>query len=241
MDSGIYPLTNVFALSSGSIILRDGVFYMCLYMYGFDSTAKTREEAASLDCHKYSVYVFTSEDCARTWTFRSQVSADLGTEGFCEPKMDRMPDGSFVMLMRTGGIHPSYMTRSDDNCRSWSKPVQFDECGVLPQILTLPCGVTLAGYGRPKLRLRATSDPAGITWQDPITIPLVDPEGNTNASRTNVSCFYTGFLPLDDTSALWIYTEFLRPNENGEPAKAIIARKVTAAEDGPLPSLNGEI
>lgn len=231
----IYPLSQTFALSNRSIILRDGVFYMSMYMYGFDSTAKTREDALNPYNRYYSVYVFKSDDCARTWNFLSQVpvteetfNPERGFEGFCEPQMDRMPDGSFVMLIRTGGILPSYIVRSEDGCRTWSKPVQFDDCGVLPQILSLPCGVTLAGYGRPVLRLRATSDPAGLQWEDPITIALPEPENNEACThKTNVSCFYTNFIPLDACSALWVYTEFQRPNADGQPAKAVIARKIT--------------
>lgn len=230
----IYPLTQVFALSNGSITLRDGVFYMSLYIYGFDSTAQTREASVNPYNHYFSSYIFTSEDCARTWNFISQVPVTeetfnpvVGFEGFCEPQLDRMPDGSFVMLIRTGARKPSYITRSADGCHTWSKPVQFDDCGVRPQILSLPCGVTLASYGRPVLRLRATGDPAGLQWEDPITIPLADIEGNADTHRMEISCFYTRLVALDDHSALWIYTEFLRPNADGQPAKAVIARKIT--------------
>ena len=142
--------------------------------------------------------------------------------------MDVMPDGSFVMLLRTGSTNPSYIVRSTDKCRTWTKPAVFDECGVLPQILSLPCGVTLAAYGRPDMRLRATSDPAGMQWEDPI---LVDLYGMKVEDAFYRSCFYTHFLPVDDNTALWIYTDFQYPNPDGEGVKTVLVREIKVVED----------
>lgn len=66
-----------------------------------------------------------------------------------------MPDGSMLALLRSGP--PSYITRSMDQGRSWSKPQIFDKLGVLPQRLVLKSGVTLATYGRSWIFLRAAS------------------------------------------------------------------------------------
>lgn len=228
------PTTEVFGLCNAGIVLKNGVLYICLYTYGFDSKAKTREEAV-LPYDKYSTYIFSSEDCGETWNYLSQISVTEETyedvssfEGFGEPMMEQMPDGSFVMLLRTGSNNKSYICRSADGCKTWTDPVKFDDFGVMPQIVTLPCGVTLAGYGRPQLRIRATADPAGLVWEDPITVPLSAPAG-TGPFQT--SCFYTGFLPVDDNSALWVYTDFQNLNEDGEPAKAVLVRKVTVVQD----------
>ena len=149
-------------------------------------------------------------------------------EGFCEPMMEQMPDGSLVMLMRTGSFHTSYFVRSTDGGKTWSKPVKFDDFGVFPQIYTLPCGVTLAAYGRPKLRIRATADPSGLVWEEPITVPLSAPE---ETWPFEISCFYTRFLPVDDTTVLWLYTDFQHPNEQSEPAKAVLIREVKVVKD----------
>ncbi len=237
----IYPATTVFALCNCGILQKDGVLYTCLYTYGLDSTAPTREEAVkrvNLYNRYCCIYVFSSEDCARTWNFVSQLPVTDATfreggtfEGHDEPMMETMPDGSVVMLFRTGSDQPSYLVRSTDNCKTWSEPQKFDDIGVLPQILTLKCGVTLASYGRPILKIRASGDPAGLIWQEPTVIPLTDADDPTVRFKQNVSCFYTKFLPLSDHSALWCYTEFLRPNENGEPAKTVLTRIVTVVED----------
>ncbi len=230
----MYPATQMFALCNGSVTQKNGVLYICPYFYGFNSAAKSREEAV-LPYDKYNTFVFSSEDCGETWNYLSQISVDDETyedvasfEGFGEPMMEQMPDGSFVMLIRTGSNNICYITRSTDGCKTWSKPEKFDDFGVLPQIMTLPCGVTLAAYGRPQLRIRATADPSGLVWEDPITVPLSAPEG-TGPFQT--SCFYTKFLPVDDNSVLWIYTDFQNKNEDGEPAKAVLVRKVTVVKD----------
>ncbi len=245
----IYPLSLTFAINNAGIILRDGVFYMSLYMFGFDSNAKTREEAPlSYGGNYTTVYVFTSEDCARTWKYQSMVyvteeiyknsdspatkiwtdAESTKFEGFGEPLLEKMPDGSFTMLMRTGHLRKSYIVHSTDNCKTWSKPVVFDEIGVFPQILTLKCGVTLAAYGRPDMRLRATADPAGIQWEDPI---LVDIYGMKVGSFWFRSCFYTHFLPVDDNTALWVYSDFQYPNKDGEGVKTVVVREIKVVED----------
>ena len=88
--------------------------------------------------------------------------------------MSQLPDGSISILLRTGGNNPSYIARSTDGCKTWTKPKIFDSNGVLPQILTLKNGITLASYGRPILKVRATSDPSGIDWEEPIVLPLTE-------------------------------------------------------------------
>jgi len=95
-------------------------------------------------------------------------------------------------------------------------------------LLTLPCGVTLASYGRPMLRICATYDPAGINWIEPITIPLY---GETNLGKGSNSCFYTSLLPTGDNTALMIYSDFDYPNTNGIPVKSILVREVTVVFD----------
>ena len=236
-----YPVTQVFALcdSTGHLYLRDDDdMYYVLYTKGFDSTAKTREEAVMKYNHYSSVYVFKSSDFGRTWDYLSQISIDDDSfsektrfEGFDEPMMAQMPDGSVVMLIRTGCDHPSYIARSTDKCRTWSKPAVFDDIGVLPQIKALGCGVTVATYGRPEMRVRATSDPAGLVWEDPITVPLITDPDNVDIYNRNVSCFYTRLLPLDDHTVLWTYTEFLHPNAEGQPVKTVLTRTITVVED----------
>lgn len=223
-DGKIYPMTQMFSLSQDSMVIIDGVMYLAMYFYGFNSYSPTREYAVADYCKYYSTYLFSSEDNGRTWNFLSQLipTPDLKfSEGLCEPCLNVMPDGSIMILMRSGGdSKPSYWARSTNKCKSWSVIKKFDDIGVLPQMVTLGCGVSVATYGRPYMRIRATNDPTGRTWQDAQTF-------DTYSGKNNTSCYYTDLLALDDTHALWIYSDFQYPNADGVPVKSIIVRVIT--------------
>ena len=222
----IYPMTQMFRLSQDSIMIIDGVMYMAMYFYGFNSSAPNQESAVNDFCKYYSTYLFSSKDNGRTWDFLSQLMPVKieGPEGLCEPCLNVMPDGSIMMLMRSGGNAPCYRAFSTDKCQSWSTVKKFDEVGVLPQMVTLDCGVSIATYGRPYMRIRATSDPSGKTWQPAQTFDLYSGEKDT-------SCYYTDLLAIDDTHALWIYSDFKYPNADGVPVKSIITRVITVVFD----------
>ncbi|MBQ9729480.1 MAG: exo-alpha-sialidase [Clostridia bacterium] len=225
----VYPITMLFALCNKCGLLQiDGDMYFVLYAPGFDAEANSREGAMRKYMDKSGIYVFKSTDCARTWNYLSQIHVgedewvdDPEFEGFDEPMMERMSDGSVVMLIRTGAGLPSYIVRSTDNCKTWSKPKKFDDIGVFPQICRLDCGVVLSSYGRPGLRVRATSDPTGLEWEEPISIPF------SNPNEYLMSCSYTSILPLSDREALMSYSDFYYPNPKGIPVKTILVRKIT--------------
>ena len=224
----IYPMTQMFSLSQDNIIIVDGVMYLAMYFYGFNSTSPTREYAVGNYCKFYSTYIFSSEDNGRTWNFLSQFMPVAGltfSEGFCEPTLNVMPDGSIMILMRSGGnSYPCYWARSTNKCKSWSSLRKFDDIGVLPQMVTLDCGVSIATYGRPYMRIRATADPTGKTWEKAQTFDMYSGENNA-------SCYYTDLLALDDTHALWIYSDFKYPNADGVLVKSIITRVITVVFD----------
>lgn len=236
-DGRILPTAYMMAVCGAApkiLRLSDGL-YFATYHWSFDINAVSREEDITpyLD---YSVFVFRSTDEARTWECISQITPDKtvcssadGYEGFCEPQMELMGDGSVVVLMRSGSPKnprdpnrfPSYIARSTDSCRTWSKPEVFDEIGVLPQITRLGCGVTLATYGRPVIYLKATDDVSGREWSEHIEIEL-------SPSDHDRSCCYTRILPIDDHSALLVYSDFNYPDKiSGKPKKSILVRKIT--------------
>ena len=241
-DSRILPTAYMMAACGeyAKIVRIDDALYFATYHRSFDICAKTREEAVNKYTLVSSVFVFRSLDDARTWDCISQISVgeeeyryEDGFEGFDEPIMERMEDGSVIMLMRSGAPKspfdpdrfPCYITRSTDNCRTWSAPQKFDEVGVFPQIIRLRCGVTLATYGRPRLFLRATDDPSGREWAEHIEIELV-PDAHDR------SCYYTKILPLDDSNALLVYSDFNYPDRySGEPKKSILVRKLTVIKE----------
>ena len=139
-----------------------------------------------------------------------------------------MPDGGMITLMRTGSFTPSYLARSTDGGRTWSKPVQFDRCGVLPRLMHLDCGVTIATYGRPGMFIRATDDPSGQIWDDPIEVmPWKDPKTNKDWED---SCYYTRLLPVDDRTIMMAYSDFRVKDENGVDRKCILVRTIHVDE-----------
>ena len=217
------------------MISTDSGLYYCTYARGVNS--KTGK--SDLYSQYYSVYVFHSADNGRTWDYLSQVSvtsevfkeAGVGNfEGFSESSMTQMPDGSVVMLMRSGGTHPSYLVRSTDGCKTWSTPQRFDDCGVWPQILTLGCGVTVATYGRPRLLVRATGDASGVVWDEPIEIAL---SGSEKLDYWDRSCFYTYLLRLSATEALMVYSDLQYPNQSGQGyRRTILVRTITVVPTG---------
>ncbi len=244
-DDLLFPTTTRFSLANkNGIVSHEGALYCSTYGHGFNSSADCKENAITKYPNFSNVYVFKSCDFGHSWKYLSQISVTDEVnkenektdyiEGFTEPMMNVMPDGSFIMLMRTGFTNPTantdyrknpiYICRSTDKGKTWTAPVAFDDIGVRPQILTLPCNVTIATYGRPILKLRATSDESGVEWADPITIPLT-PGEDTNFMKH--SCFYTNLLTTGYNSCIMIYSDFNYPNADGIPVKSIMIRKIT--------------
>ena len=173
-----------------------------------------------------------SKDSGETFEYRGTIPYEPIPEadpkydkrdGFSEPFIEFLSNGDIVCLMRTqdgNGQGPSYITFSHDEGRTWEKPQIFDDLGVLPQLCTLGCGVTLSSYGRPGIFIRATDDPTAHVWQDRLTV-----------LEHQYTCAYTRFLPLNDTTALFFYTDFIYPDDDGVKHKTVLCRKVEVVFD----------
>ncbi len=196
------------------------------------------------------VFVLCSEDNGHSFALRGHIPyIPDNTEyeyafmcgGFCEPTLEFAADGSMVMLMRCTDVFkgdkewaPSYITRSTDQGKTWSKPVRFDKLGVLPGICRV--GDTLVAiYGRPGIFVRASSDPAGLVWDDPVEVMTADdrsglmndPPARPNFHQWTGSCCNNAIYPLDDTHALIAYSDFYHLCEDGVRRKSIKARVIT--------------
>lgn len=182
----------------------------------------------------YEAVFLHSTDNGHTWNCRSTIpyqptpSADphaQDRDGFTEPNLAFLPDGTLLCLLRTtdaNGVGPLYIAHSTDDGLTWSTPTPFDDCGVWPALLTLNNGVTLSAYGRPGLYLRATNDPSGKTWntRSAVIEPL--------AHQTD-TCSYSDLLTISNHEALLAYSNFNCPNESGDPCKTILVRKITVS------------
>jgi hypothetical protein len=172
-----------------------------------------------------------STDYGHTWDMQSEIAykgdpaADAAwdkRDGFTEPNIAFMPDGSLFALLRTtdgNGIGPMYACSSPDGGKTWSTPQVFDNLGVWPALITLKNGVTLTAYGRPGVYVRATSDPAGREWTGRVTVVEPGVVGKD-------SCSYCDLLAMDDDTALLAYSHFTWPNAQGQPCKTIMVRTV---------------
>jgi hypothetical protein len=186
---------------------------------------------AGMGEYKFGVVFLRSHDQGRTWTTLGQIpfqpdpKADAQwakRDGFTEPDLCFLPDGSAFSLIRTIdglGIGPLYSSRSADGGKTWSPPAVFDETGAWPVLLTLKDGVALASYGRPGLYIRASADSAR-TWsaRSVVVAPL---------GVGQDTCSYTDLLALDDHTALLVYTDFNWPDAKGVKRKTVLARTVT--------------
>jgi len=217
------PGRNLVFVRTGTSAAQDGSFWGIRYDKRFVDD-KVRA--------KYHIMILRSTDAGHSRDPYSEIpyqgdsKADPNRpkqEGFSEPDVAFLPDGSAFCLMRTTsglGPAPVYSTRSADGGKTWSKPVVFDKIGVWPRLLALKCGVTLASYGRPGLFLRATEDPSGQEWQSRIAI--VKP-----GQLHHDTCSYSTLMAVDESTALLVYSVFRHKTVVGTTRRAIRVRRVT--------------
>ena len=197
-----------------------------------------------------NVYVLYSEDNGYNWHLQGFVPYTPDPFeyenayiccGYAEPDFVFAPDGSMVMILRTTDVFkgdkewsPSYITRSTDQGKTWSKPVRFDEIGVLPG-MCLVGDVTLAIYGRPGIYVRATDDPSAMKWEDPVEVMtpndrsglMNEPPVRPDFHQWAGSCCNCSILSLDDSHAMIAYSDFYHLCDDGVRRKSIKTRIVT--------------
>ncbi len=181
------------------------------------------------------IVFYRSTDGAHTWKVQGRIpyQPDLKldaknegkrlTFGYSEPAFEILSDGTFLCVMRTTdgfGISSMYISLSNDQGITWTRPKPFTSNGVLPRLLQLENGVTVLASGRPGVQLRFSIDGKGEKWTDPFEMLPFKNEKET------VSCGYTELLRTGFDRFLVIYSDFKYRNERNEIRKAIKVREV---------------
>lgn len=192
-----------------------------------------------------NAYILRSTDNGEHWELQGYIPyKDFDEEkdpfahlkgGFSEPCLEFMPDGSMLCILRTCDVFynapswgPTYLSRSTDGGKTWSKPEYFKDRGALPQLLQLKNGVTLAVITRPGIYVYASED-GGKTWTECVEVMTEQDRsglGNEKPQRPNFwqwagSCCNCTIYPLADNKALLTYSDFFIPDEVGVKRKGI--------------------
>ena len=158
----------------------DGTLYMSAYGY-YEGDEGFRQ------------VVLTSTDGGVNWDVTATVAeADpeqthiQAYEGPAEGALERLSDGSLLMVMRVGWRLPMIYSRSFDDGVTWSEPQQIevgsagqDLLSVQPTMERLPTGELLLMVGRPGLVMTMSESGLGDDWDVPVGVDYVNTENGS--------------------------------------------------------------
>ncbi len=185
-------------------------------------------------------FFYRSTDNGRHWSIQGRIPFQLDATGdtlsakrmgYTEPAFEILKDGTFLCVLRTtdgAGIGPMYGSYSSDQGKTWSVPHVIAPAGVLPRLLQLSNGVLVMSSGRPGVQLRFSTDPKGMQWSRAFEMLPHDSDFKKELSggSAQVSCGYTGLLPVGPNKFLIIYSDFHYQTPEGAIRKAIKVREV---------------
>jgi len=145
-------------------------------------------------------YVCESGDGGRTWRYLTTIGYDqIGSEGYNEGSMRRLPDGSWLAVMRTGNAtdlkcqdNPIMWSVSHDEGRTWSKPQRTGLKGCYPSLAVLSDGLLVMSYGRPGAMIAFSAD-SGRTWTDVTCVDATMRSGYTDVVELEPGLLLVGF------------------------------------------------
>ena len=145
-------------------------------------------------------YVCESSDGGRTWCYLSTLGyAQIGSEGYNEGSMRRLPNGDWLAVLRTGNAsdskcqdNPIMWTRSRDEGRTWLEPARTGVQGAFPSLAVLPDGVVAMSYGRPGAMVVFSTD-GGQAWTDPTCVDATPYSGYTSVTSLGAGELLVGF------------------------------------------------
>jgi len=145
-------------------------------------------------------YVCESNDGGRTWRYLTTIGYEqIGSEGYNEGSMRRLPDSSWLAVMRTGNArdfncqdNPIMWSASRDEGRTWSKPQRTGLKGCYPSLAVLGDGSLVMSYGRPGAMIAFSPD-GGRTWTDATCVDATVGSGYTDVVELEPGLLLIGF------------------------------------------------
>lgn len=145
-------------------------------------------------------YVCESDDGGKTWRYLSTIGYEqIGSEGFNEGSMKRLPDGTWLAALRSGNErdfhcqdNPIMCSTSRDEGRTWSPPERTGLDGCFPSLAVLSDGQLALSYGRPGAMLAFSAD-HGRTWTDATCIDATPYSGYTDVVEIEPGLLLVGF------------------------------------------------
>ena len=145
-------------------------------------------------------YVCESSDGGQTWRYLTTIGhAQIGSEGYNEGSMRRLPNGDWLAVMRTGNAkdfacqdNPIMWSVSRDEGQTWSEPARTGVAGAFPGLTVAPDGVLAMSYGRPGAMIVFSTD-AGRTWTDATCVDPTPGSGYTDVVPGGAGMLLVGF------------------------------------------------
>ncbi len=149
-------------------------------------------------------YVCDSDDDGLSWQYLTTIGYDqIGSEGYNEGSMQRLPDGRLLAVMRTGNErdpgcqdNPIMWSESRDEGRSWSPPCRTGLEGAYPSLAVLSDGQVAMSYGRPGAMIAFSAD-GGRTWTDLTAVDATPYSGYTDVVEIGPGQLLVGFGAKD--------------------------------------------
>ncbi|WP_396596536.1 sialidase family protein [Dokdonia sp. R86516] len=220
-----YSQNGIFAQQAWGKIkaTKDGYLLKCINP-GFYKNGKGGVSSSSVD-------FYISYDDGECWDFQGSIPSSKENHkvdknrliGFQEPTFEVLANGDLICIMRSSPnylVGDMFQSISNDKGKSWSDPVKITSNGVLPQLEKLNNGIVVLSSGRPGVQVRFSLDSLGVEWSEPFEMMRY------HGLSGQVSCGYTGILPISDNSFLLIYSYFRNRDENNNIRKAIFVREI---------------
>jgi alpha-L-fucosidase len=176
----------------------------------------------------YGLQFRTSADLGRTWQEAGQLSfqnfgidlekqGDNTMDGYGEPFLLRAANGDLLVFVRTvkflrngaTGQRPKYppvkVSRSRDEGKTWSQPIEVHPTGVMPVATLLDNGIIVAFTGRGGNRVAASRD-NGLTWHCHHNVMFTGQSPNFSG--------HNAIVPVGGGRALLIYSHNHRHPDN---------------------------